>query len=113
MVSANERQVGGSHYKDEEAPCPHCGLGLEHWDISWACGFNQFQYCITKYLWRKKGPEGRPLLEDLEKAKHHLEKYIEVIQMEEDKAAGYGPDLNMALAKKEEGEADRNYVDQD
>jgi len=47
---------------------------------------------------RFKGPEGRPLLQDLEKAKHAIQKYIEVIQAEEDRAAG---------------EPTRAYVDQD
>lgn len=91
VVSANARQVGGSHYKDATGECPNCAHRLEHWDVSWAFRFNQFQYCISKYIWRKKGPEGRPLLADLEKAKHHLEKYIECIQMEENKEADAGP----------------------
>lgn len=84
VVSANDTQVGGSHYKDSSAPCPNCGTQLEHWDVSWAFRFNQFQYCISKYIWRKKGPGNRPLLADLEKAKHHLEKYIECIKHDED-----------------------------
>lgn len=88
MVRANERQVGGEHYKDTAAPCPSCGRLLEHWDVAWAFSFNQFQYCISKYIWRKKGPGGRPLLADLEKAKHHLEKYIECVQQDEDAALG-------------------------
>lgn len=114
VVSANEKQVGGAHYKDTAAPCPHCGNLLEHWDVTWAFRFNQFQYCISKYIWRKKGPEGRPLLDDLEKAKHHLEKYIECVQAEEDIAAGYGPDENMAALKLDSsGEPGKDYVNQD
>jgi len=112
-VGANERQVAGTHYKDSSAPCPHCGTDLEHWDICWAFRFNQFQYCISKYIWRKKGPGGRPLLDDLEKAKHHLEKYIECVKADEDVAAGYGPDINMARFAQEEGGATPDYVDQD
>jgi hypothetical protein len=102
LVSANERQIGGDHYKKTAGPCPHCDHPLEHWDITWAFRFDQFQYCISKYIWRKKGPGGRPLLADLEKAKHHLEKYIEVTQMEEDKALHADP-----------SEATPDYVDQD
>jgi len=98
-MAANERQVGGQHYKDTAAPCPSCGHLLEHWDVSWAFGFNQFQYCISKYIWRKKGPRGLPLLDDLEKARHHLEKYIECV-----KADGDG---------EEEGDATPDYVNQD
>lgn len=114
MVGANERQVGGEHYKDTAAPCPRCGSLLEHWDVSWAFGFNQFQYCISKYIWRKKGPGGRPLLDDLEKAKHHLEKYIECVKQDEDVAAGYGPDVNMAKCELDDtGEPGPDYVNQD
>lgn len=88
-MSANERQVGGDHYKG--APCPHCGNPLQHWDIAWAFRFDQFQYCISKYIWRKKGPGGRQLIADLEKAKHHLEKYIEVMQAAEEETEGLAP----------------------
>ncbi|MBW2561907.1 MAG: hypothetical protein JRE40_13775 [Deltaproteobacteria bacterium] len=100
--------MGGSHYKDSAAPCPHCGNMLEHWDISWAFAFNQFQYCISKYIWRKKGPGGRPLLADLEKAKHHIEKYIECVQHDEDTA------LDPARSVHFEGEEPGpDYVNQD
>lgn len=91
MVSANEKQVGGDHYKDTSGECPNCGHKLEHWDIAWAFRFNCFQYIITKWIWRKKGPEGRPLLQDLDKIIHAATKYKEVIQMEENKAADAGP----------------------
>lgn len=91
MVSANEKQVGGQHYKETGGECPNCGHVLEHWDIAWAFRFNCFQYIITKWVWRKKGPEGRPLLGDLDKIIHAAEKYKEVIQMEENKAADAGP----------------------
>lgn len=97
MVSTNERQVGGDHYKD--GLCPHCNKPLQHWDIAWAFRFNPFQYIITKWIMRKKGPEGRHLIQDLEKIVHAAQKYIEVVKMEEDRAA--------------EGEPGRGYVDQD
>jgi hypothetical protein len=63
---ANDRQVGGSHYKTG---------GLQHWDLVEMFGWDYFQGQITKYLmrWRKKNG-----LEDLEKARHYLDKYIEV-----------------------------------
>lgn len=86
MVAANERQVGGDHYKDK-ALCPHCAKPLEHWDVAWAFRFNPFQYIITKWIMRQKGPEGRPLLTDLEKVIHATQKYIELVQMEEDRAS--------------------------
>jgi len=113
MVSANERQVAGDHYKGK-ARCPHCHNFLEHWDIAWAFRFNCFQYIISKWIFRKKGPEGRHLLSDLEKIKHACEKYIEVTQQEEDIAAGYAPDENMAALKLDaSGEPGPEYVDQD
>lgn len=67
-MSANERQVGGEHYKMGEK-------GAEHWDIVVQHGLNYFEGQITKYVMRcqKKGR-----VQDLEKAKHFLEKYIEV-----------------------------------
>lgn len=76
---ANERQVGGDHYKGTSIACPHCRQQIEHWDISWAAKWDQFQYSITKYVmrWRHKGG-----LNDLQKARHHLDKYIEVLEKE-------------------------------
>lgn len=66
-LTANDHQVGGSHYKTEGLP--------EHWDLVNLFGWDYFQGQITKYLmrWRKKNG-----LEDLEKARHYLDKYIEV-----------------------------------
>jgi Protein of unknwon function (DUF3310) len=64
---ANDRQVGGEHYKTPGIP--------EHWDLVAIFGWDYFQGQITKYLmrWRKKNG-----IEDLEKARHYLDKYIEV-----------------------------------
>jgi len=64
-MSANERQVGGDHYKTE----------YQHWDF--AVRWQQNRYLesqATKYLsrWRKKAG-----LQDLEKASHYIEKTIE------------------------------------
>ena len=110
MVGANERQVAGDHYKD--GLCPNCGHALQHWDIAWAFRFNCFQYIITKWIMRKKGPEGRHLLSDLEKIVHAAQKYIEVVQMEEDKALG-GPELRRIHAEQYGEDAGPGYVKQD
>ena len=75
MVKANERQVGGGHYQGE----------IQHWDYAWSHNFDLFQYIITKWIERHKKKGG---LQDLEKARHALDKYIEVVQAEEDKLAG-------------------------
>ena len=74
MASANDRQVGGGHYKKNAIVCPHCGEQLQHWDI-----YKFFPYLIgtiTKYLWRWQDKNG---LQDLEKAGHYLAKQIEVV----------------------------------
>jgi Protein of unknwon function (DUF3310) len=68
---ANDRQVGGDHYK---------GHLLQHWDLVQIYGWDYFQGQITKYLmrWRKKNG-----IEDLEKARHYLDKYIELERAKE------------------------------
>ena len=71
---ANDEQVGGSHYRRTVS-----GTDLQHWDICWQLDFDQFQYCITKYVFRHKHKNG---LEDLKKARHHLDKYIELLEAE-------------------------------
>ena len=85
-MAANDTQVGGEHYKKG---------GEEHWDRAWRLKYDPFQYIITKWVerWRDKGG-----LEDLKKARHALEKYIEVLEGEE-----HGGD----------GEPTEAYVDQD
>lgn len=68
---ANDSQIGGTHYKG--------GGTLEHWDYAWLKRFDPFQYQITKYVerWRKKNG-----IEDLRKARHFLDKYIELAEAE-------------------------------
>lgn len=61
---ANERQVGGSHY----------GSSIQHWDMVIANDLNYFEGQITKYVMRCRKKNG---LQDLQKAMHFLEKYIE------------------------------------
>lgn len=77
MGKANDTQVGGSHYKKAG--------GEEHWDRAWRLKYDPFQYIITKWIerWRDKGG-----IQDLEKAKHAIEKYLEVVRAEQ--AAGDG-----------------------
>ena len=76
MSSANDRQVAGSHYAS----------GIQHWDYVVANDLNYFEGQITKYVTRcrKKGQ----CIQDLEKAKHFLEKYIELKKCEERAAQG-------------------------
>lgn len=64
-ISANSRQVGGAHYRAK----------IQHWDFAASHNFDYFQGQITKYVtrWKEKGG-----LQDLLKAQHFLEKYIEL-----------------------------------
>ncbi len=64
---ANEKQVGGLHYKQEGT--------IQHWDYAASHNFDYFQGQITKYVTRWKKKNG---VQDLEKALHFLEKYIEI-----------------------------------
>jgi len=65
---ANDHQVGGTHYLNKSKS------GQEHWDIVWDFDLDYFQGQITKYVmrWRAKGG-----IQDLYKARHYLDKYIE------------------------------------
>ena len=65
-MDANKTQVGGTHYKVPGLP--------EHWDLAIMYNWDPFQYQITKYIMRWKDKNG---LEDLQKAAHFLQKYIE------------------------------------
>lgn len=67
MAKANDRQVGGGHYKKG---------GEEHWDRMWRLhGRGYFVGCITKYVERYHEKNG---VQDLEKAIHFIEKLIEL-----------------------------------
>lgn len=65
-TGANSRQVGGAHYK---------GMPIEHWDITAILEMDYFQGQITKYVMRWRDKNG---VIDLEKARHVLDKYIEI-----------------------------------
>lgn len=66
-MSANEKQIAGDHYKTPG--------GVEHWDIVVMHELNYFEGQITKYVMRARKKNG---LQDLQKAHHFLEKYMEV-----------------------------------
>lgn len=66
MSKQNQIQIGGDHYKTG---------GEEHWDRVFRLRLDYFQAAITKYVercWKKNG------VQDLEKARHFLDKYIEL-----------------------------------
>lgn len=64
-ASANDRQVGGSHYRKGE---------LQHWDIVDRFGVPYLEGVGSKYplRWREKGG-----VEDLEKTLHYIDKILE------------------------------------
>lgn len=67
-MAANETQVGGEHYKTK---------AIQPWDYISSNNMGYLAGCIVKYVSRYEDKNG---LEDLEKAKHFLEKLIEVEQ---------------------------------
>lgn len=67
-MTANTKQVGGSHY--------NTGTGAQHWDYAAAnFGPGYFKGNATKYLARAHRKHG---IEDLQKAQHYMEKMAEI-----------------------------------
>lgn len=75
--SANAVQIGGTHYQDGSARCPHCQKQIQHWDVVAMFKLNYFIGNATKYLFRM-GLKG-VALEQLDKAIHYLQKQRELI----------------------------------
>ena len=65
-MSANEIQVGGDHYKVKT---------IQPWDFIAANNLGFFEGNIVKYVTRWRDKAG---VDDLRKAKHYLEKLIEL-----------------------------------
>jgi len=66
-MAANDRQVAGDHYPK---------TGEQHWDMMWRLYREAwFVGNVTKYVTRYRKKNG---VQDLEKAKHYLEKLIEL-----------------------------------
>lgn len=70
MTNANDRQVGGSHYRPKKPGA------LQHWDIIEGNGVGYLEGYATKYLTRCM-ISGKTV-QDLEKARHCIEKLIEL-----------------------------------
>ena len=71
MASANSRQVGGYHYASP----------IQHWDFVIANDMPYMEAQIFKYVFRHRMKGG---ISDLEKARHFLDKLIEVEQQRAD-----------------------------
>lgn len=69
-------QVGGDHYRQRS---------IQPWDVWAEYGMNAFEGAVLKYLlrWRDKGG-----VEDLKKARHTLDKLIEIEEAKGDPEAG-------------------------
>lgn len=72
-AGARDSQVGGDHYAKH---------AIQPWDIWEAYGLNAFEGAVIKYLLRHRDKGG---VEDLKKARHTLDRLIEV---EEKKTSG-------------------------
>lgn len=64
VETANDRQVGGSHYRSE----------MQHWDLISLYGVGYLEGCATKYVmrWKKKGG-----VQDIEKSSHYIQKVMD------------------------------------
>ena len=79
-MSANDRQVAGSHYN---------GARLQHWDyVMDALSGRYLEGNITKYVCRHRKKNG---VQDLEKALHYLDKLIEMFTSGKVLALDYRP----------------------
>jgi hypothetical protein len=65
-MAANDKQVSGTHYKDKD---------IQPWDYIAANKLGYFEGNVVKYVSRWKNKGG---LEDLKKARHYLDKLIEI-----------------------------------
>lgn len=77
-MSANERQVGGDHYK---------GASMEHWDFVIMGGLGYLRGCASKYVYRWKDKGG---LSDLKKAGHYIEKLMDISETNDREKFKYG-----------------------
>lgn len=71
-MSANDSQVAGKHYKEK---------AIQPWDYIALNGIGYLEGCSIKYLtrWKEKGG-----VQDLLKARHYIDKLIEVESAKDD-----------------------------
>lgn len=68
VVKPNDIQIGGQHYKQ---------MTIQPWDAIQDWGLGYFSGNVVKYVARYKNKGG---IEDLKKARHYLDKLIEVVK---------------------------------
>ena len=66
MTEVNEIQIGGTHYQSP----------FQHWDLVIQTNLHYLLACATKYVFRHKKKNGE---QDIEKAKHYIQKASKVI----------------------------------
>lgn len=66
-MSANESQIGGSHYK----------TGYEHWDWALDVGIGCLEYAASKYLARLGKKDGEAYSQAVGKTGHYVVKILE------------------------------------
>lgn len=69
-MSANETQVGGTHYRNY----------FQHWDLAHELDLGYFEGQITKYITRHRSKKGK---EDVEKALHFARKLRELAVLDD------------------------------
>ena len=74
--TANDRQVGGDHYKNRQ---------LQPWDVvdtffSHAEAIGFYRGSALKYLLRAGTKHANPAIQDYQKAEHYLQKLIETLK---------------------------------
>ena len=71
-MTANEEQIGGTHYKAKS---------IQPWDYIAANEIGYFEGNIIKYIsrWQDKGG-----VDDLKKARHYLDKLIELKEVKDE-----------------------------
>jgi hypothetical protein len=74
--SARDTQVGGDHYAKHK---------IQHWDIVEEYGLNYFEGAVVKYMLRHRDKNG---VEDLKKARHTLDRLIEIEEARSAERAG-------------------------
>lgn len=101
-MAANDTQIAGTHYRTDSG-------GEQHWDRQWRLyGRGYFVGCATKYIERYHLKNG---VEDLKKARHFLDKLIELEEKTERSLAlrgqGYESDDKFAATFEAEIGASR------
>lgn len=74
MNDVNSYQEGGDHYSR--------GGKIQHWDYVEQNGLGYLEGCATKYVtrWRTKHPTEELQRQDLQKARHYVEKLIDLAE---------------------------------